>query len=246
MDMVRTANSEPSLPAAAMGDHPSAMTMYAGVMTALYQRQKTGKGSKVYSSLMANGLWAASSTLAGVLAGTSPMKRLNPSAPGNALVNHYLTRDDRWLSLIVLQEEKNWPIFVEAIEQPELLNEPRFVEKDIRHKNGKALAAILRKVFKARDCKEWERRLRDHNVTFSVVATMEEVVVDQQALANDMIIDVEGHHAGRGQSINSPFWVQGADKVPARLAPELGAQGAEILQELGYDGNAVKQLLSKS
>lgn len=245
MDIVRTADSEPTLPALAMGDHPSAMTMYAGVMTALYQRERTGKGSKVYSSLMANGLWAGSSNLSGVLAGTPPAKRMNPSRPGNALVNHYQTKDERWLSLIVLQEDKNWPGFVKAIERPDLAEDPRFMETKTRHKNGRELAPILREVFAARDCDQWRQRLRENKVTFSVVATFEEVVDDPQALLNDMIIDVKGHNSGRGQQINSPFWVQGSPKVPAKLGPELGANGKEILAELGYDEGLIQSLSEK-
>lgn len=245
MDIVRTADSEPTLPAIAMGDHPSAMTMYAGVMTGLYQRERTGKGSKVYSSLMANGLWAAASNISGVLAGTAPAKRMNVSGPGNALVNHYQTKDDRWLSIIVLQEEKNWPYFIKAIDRADLAEDPRFIEKGIRHKNGKALAPILREVFRSRDTAEWKQRLRDNNVTFSVVATFEEVVNDPQALLNDMFIDVEGHNFGRGQQVNSPFWVQGSAKVPAKLGPELGADASAILRELGYEDTSIKQLTDK-
>lgn len=245
MDIVRTADSEPTLPAIAMGDHPSAMTMYAGVMTGLYQRERTGKGSKVYSSLMANGLWAAASNISGVLAGTDPAKRMNVSGPGNALVNHYQTKDDRWLSIIVLQEEKNWPYFIKAIDRADLAEDPRFIEKGIRHKNGKALAPILREVFRSRDTAEWKQRLRDNNVTFSVVATFEEVVNDPQALLNDMFIDVEGHNFGRGQQVNSPFWIQGSAKVPAKLGPELGADASAILRELGYEDASIKQLTDK-
>jgi len=70
MDAVRTAEGDPAMPAPAMGDHPSAMTMYAAIMTGLYKRERTGKGSKISTSLMANGLWAASSALSGILAGT--------------------------------------------------------------------------------------------------------------------------------------------------------------------------------
>lgn len=244
MDIVRTADAEPTLPALAMGDHPSAMTLYAAVITGLFQRQQTGRGAKVYSSLMANGLWAGASNLSGVLAGTPPAKRMRPSAPGNALVNHYQTRDERWLSLIVLQEDKNWPKFVEAIERPELADDPRFSETKSRHKHGRELAPILREVFASRDCGEWRQRLRDHGVTFSVVATFEDVVDDPQALLNDMIIDVEGHEWGRGQQINSPFWVQGSPKVPAQLGPELGANTREVLQELGYDEANIAQLVA--
>ncbi|MBV1930087.1 MAG: CoA transferase [Porticoccaceae bacterium] len=245
MDIVRTADSEPTLPALAMGDHPSAMTLYAAIVTGLFQRERTGKGAKVYSSLMANGLWAGSSNLSGVLAGTSPAKRMRPQAPGNALVNHYQTKDERWLSIIVLQEDKNWPKFIKAIERPDLAEDPRFAKTKDRHKHGRELAPILREVFASRDCEQWRQRLRENSVTFSAVATFEDVIDDPQALLNDMIIDVEGHDSGRGQQINSPFWVQGSPKVPAKLGPELGANSEEILRDLGYDDKAISELGEK-
>ncbi len=178
MDIVRTADADPSLPAAAMGDHPSAMTMFAGVMMALYRRERTGTGTKVSTSLMANGLWAASSMLAGVLAGTAPFQRSSRLAPRNALLNQYRTADDRWLSIIVLQEDKNWPPFTQAIDRTDLLTDPRFAEKTARQANGAALAAILDEVFRRRDYAYWNARLVAHQVTFSLVATLEEVAND--------------------------------------------------------------------
>ena len=57
-----------------------------------------------------------------------------------------------------------------------------------------------------------------------------------------MIIDVKGHTWGRGQQINSPFWVQGSPKIPAKLGPELGADTCEILKALGYDEANIEQL----
>jgi len=245
MDVVRTADGDPCLPAAAMGDHPSAMTMFAGVMTALYQRERSGVGTKVSTSLMANGLWAASSMLAGVLAGTQPFQRLNRLAPRNALLNQYRTCDDRWLSIIVLQEHKNWPTFAEAIGRPDLLTDPRFAEKDNRHANGKALAGILETVFKSESYAFWHDRLVAHNVTFSLVATLEEVANDPQALENDMLIDVEGHTHGRRQAVNSPLWIKGCAKVAARLGSDLGVDGRAVLREAGYAEAAIDHLIER-
>jgi formyl-CoA transferase len=245
MDVVRTAEADPALPAAAMGDHPSAMTMFAGVMTALYRRERTGLGTKVSTSLMANGLWAASAMLAGVLAGTAPFQRSSRVAPRNALLNQYRTADDRWLSIIVLQEDKNWPAFAAAIERPDLMEDPRFADKAGRHANAQALAGILDEVFRTYTYAEWSPRLLAQGVTFSLVATMEEVIDDPQAQLNDMLVEVEGHSHGRRQAINSPFWLRDAPKVPARLGPELGAQGPEILGEAGYDERHIEQLLAR-
>ncbi len=242
MDAVRTAEGDPAMPSPAMGDHPSAMTMYAAIMTGLYKRERTGKGSRISTSLMANGLWAASSALSGILAGTKPYRRLNPAKPGSALVNYYATKDQRWISLIVIQEEKHWPNFIKAIERPDLASDPRFAELAPRYKHAKELGAIFREIFKTRDCDEWRERLREHKITFSVVATFEDVIDDAQALENDMLINVEGHNYGRGQAVNSPFWIDGSDKVPAHIGSALGADGEGILSELGYEDNQIQQL----
>ena len=242
MDAVRTAEGDPAMPSPAMGDHPSAMTMYAAIMTGLYKRERSGKGSRISTSLMANGLWAASSALSGILAGTKPYRRLNPAKPGSALVNYYRTKDERWISLIVIQEEKHWPNFIKAIERPDLAVDPRFAELAIRFKHAKELGVILREIFKTRNCDEWRERLRDNKITFSVVATFEDVIDDAQALENDMFIDVEGHNYGRGQAVNSPFWIDGSDKVPAHIGSALGGDSVSILQELGYEDSQIQQL----
>jgi len=245
MDAVRTAEGDPAMPSPAMGDHPSAMTMYAAIMTGLYKRERSGKGSKISTSLMANGLWAASSALSGILAGTKPYRRLNPAKPGSALVNYYRTKDERWISLIVIQEEKHWPNFIKAIERPDLAVDPRFAELAIRFKHAKELGAIFREIFKMRNCDEWRERLRDNKITFSVVATFEDVIDDAQAIENDMFIDVEGHNTGRGQAVNSPFWIEGSDKVPAHIGSALGADSVKILQDLGYEDSQIQQLTEK-
>ncbi len=246
MDAVRTASGEPAMPSPAMGDHPSAMTLYAAVMTALYRRQLTGQGSKVSSNLMANGVWAASSPLSGILAGTKPYRRLDPARPGSALVNYYRTGDDRWISLIVIQEAKHWHSFLQAIERPDLDEDPRFAELPDRFRHARELSVILAEVFRTRSCDEWRQRLRDKGITFSAVATFEEVIDDPQAQANDLFIDVEGHQHGRRKAVNSPFWIDNCPKVAARLGSPLGADGVAILRQLGYPEERITELVSSA
>ena len=60
MDMVRPIGGEPAQSLPGMGDHPTAVAMYANIVTALLRRERTGKGAMVHTSLLANGLWSAS------------------------------------------------------------------------------------------------------------------------------------------------------------------------------------------
>lgn len=245
MDLVRTANSEPSISSPGMGDHPSAMTMYAAIMTGLYKRERTGRGGKVHSSLLANGMWTASSSLSCILAGGGAVGRPNPAKPTNALLNQYQTRDGRWLLLVILHQKKHWPSLLKALNREDLLSDPRFIDIQERNDNAKLLGPVLAETFKTRDLIEWRDRLQAQKLTFSVLATLEEAIDDPQVLANDMLIDVEGHNYGRGQAVNSPFWVEGSDKVPARVGPALGADGQDILRELGYSDDRISALNEK-
>src|SRR6201991_3200437 len=81
MDMTRQGAAPPAINVFGSGDHATAISLFAGVMTALYRREKTGQGARVTASLIAEGAWGAGCWLAGVLAGASnprPVDRINP------------------------------------------------------------------------------------------------------------------------------------------------------------------------
>src|SRR5690606_15023561 len=70
MDMVRASrDTSPAIPPGGMGDHPTGMSLYAAIMTALYRRERTGKGGMVRTSLMANGVWWGALTVQEMLCG---------------------------------------------------------------------------------------------------------------------------------------------------------------------------------
>ena len=69
MDLMREPGTRPTQGLPGMGDHPTAVSIYAGIVTALLKRERTGEGSFVQTSLLANGLWSISATAQGVMAG---------------------------------------------------------------------------------------------------------------------------------------------------------------------------------
>ncbi len=77
MDLVRETNeTTPARSMPGMGDHPCAMSLFAGIVTALYQRERTGKGTQVMSNLMVNGIWSN-----GIYAQAALVRRNIPAAP---------------------------------------------------------------------------------------------------------------------------------------------------------------------
>src|ERR1700719_1124836 len=133
-----------------MGDHPSAMATYGAIVTALYQRERTGKGNYVSSSLLANGLWANGCSVQAALCGDRVVPQPAREAAQNALRTHYRCQDGRWLLLSIASDEWRWDKFKACLEDPEL-EEPRFATVESREANARELVAILDGIFATRD-----------------------------------------------------------------------------------------------
>ena len=130
MDLVRAdENTTPARSVAGMGDHPCAMAFYGAIVTALYKRERTGKGSHVSSNLMANGIWAASVLAQAKLCGAKFRERRPRERALNAVTNHYQCKDGRWLILSLLNEERQWPTLARCLGREDLVTDPRFATK---------------------------------------------------------------------------------------------------------------------
>jgi crotonobetainyl-CoA:carnitine CoA-transferase CaiB-like acyl-CoA transferase len=242
MDLVREAGAEPALSMPGMGDHPAAMALLSGILLALYQRDRTGKGTKVSSSLMANGVWSNAFLAQAVLCGVKSAPAISRKTTPNALANRYRTRDDRWIFLAMIQENKDWPRFPAAIGRPDLLTDPRFATAEARHANSVELVAVLDEVFASRDLADWRRALDAHQITFGNVATVREIADDAQMAANGVFTSALSPRGGELRTIDSPVWLDGARKVRTRPAPGLGEHTDEVLAALGYDAESIRSL----
>ena len=116
MDMVRaTEDTEPTRSAPGMGDHPTATGLYAAIVTALYRREKTGKGGIAQSSLLQNGLWANACFIQSRLFGEHVELRAPRAVAPNAVANHYRCRDGRWFIMALHNEQRQMRNFLSAI-----------------------------------------------------------------------------------------------------------------------------------
>lgn len=244
MDIVRPeAGTTPARSVPGMGDHPSAMALYGAIVTALYRRERTGKGAQVHTSLMANGVWSNGFFVQAKLCGSEITPRPPREHAFNALTNHYQCRDGRWLILSLLNEERQWPVLLDCIERPDLRDDPLFATTPARHANARALVAILDEVLAGSTFAEWRARLDAAGLIFGVVATVDDILDDDQMRAAEVIVPFENDTM---LTINSPLWIAGAPKAPPRHPPALGEHSDEVLREAGYEEAEIRALRARN
>src|SRR6201998_2817711 len=242
MDLVRAdENTTPARSVPGMGDHPCAMALYGAIVTALYKRERTGKGSHVSSNLMANGVWAASVLAQAKLCGAKFGERRPRARALNAVTNHYKCKDGRWLILSLLNEERQWPALARCLGREDLIADARFATKADRHARSIELVKIFDEVFATKDLAEWRAILDGNGLVFGVVGILDDIPNDRQMLDNDVLVPFEGDTM---LTVNSPIWVDGSNKVQPRHPPGIGEHSDEILREAGYDEAAIRRLRS--
>ena len=245
MDLVRPSpDSAPSRSLPGMGDHPTGVSLYAAIMTALYQREKTGKGTMVSTSLMANGLWWNAIQVQAALCGARVTPRPPREEAVTALANLYRCADGRWFLLNVLNDDRDWPALLRAIERPDLASDPCFATTPARRANARALVLALDQVFTARPFAEWRDILSRHGLTFGVVGTVDDARTDRQMTASGALVPIDDARAGASLTVAAPLWVDGVEKVAPRYPPELGEHSLEILRELAYDEAEIEKLVA--
>ena len=226
----------------AMGDRNAAMALAFGIATALLKRMKTGVGSVVDVSLLATAMWTLSSDLLAVLNGgeANPMGGRGPHV--NPLTGNYRTKDGRHIQLMFLQGDRYWAEFCRVISRDELIEDPRFIDLTARRANADACVAELDSVFASRTFAEWKVLLAKLDAPWAPVQSVYEVIEDPQVVANGYVGEVVLDDGLAYRLPNVP--VQLDEQTPTlRRAPEHGEHTEALLQELGYDWDAISNMM---
>jgi formyl-CoA transferase len=235
----RDAGAPPTSPPWGSGDYTTAVAIYAAITTALYHRERTGRGANVGTSLLATGVWATGTLVSAALAGAKPYELNDRNKPVNALTNPYECGDGRWIMLAARRSA--WPILAKAIGRADLLSDPRFSDAEAVGQHAGELAAVLDAEFRSQPLAHWKEVLDKARIPFGVVHTPEEAAEDPQLRAAEIVVPIEGA-ADLDYTVNNPLTLRGLPRVPSRRAPEHGEHNAEILVELGFTVDDVIQL----
>jgi crotonobetainyl-CoA:carnitine CoA-transferase CaiB-like acyl-CoA transferase len=242
MDLMHDAGSSPNISRPGYGDSITAMSLLAGIMAALYIREKTGVAQELEISLYNTAVWTLGFDISGCLITGEDAVRPQRKSMGNPLRNVYETGDHRWIMLGMTNAQHYWPEFCKAIARPELEKDPRFATYEARFKNAGELVALLDEIFRSRRYGEWIEILRRSRIVWSPVATPLELTGDQQAMANEFFMDWDHPEYGRIKVLNNPIKLSKTKAEITMAAPKLGEHSEEILMGLGYSQSDIQAM----
>ena len=232
MDFVRpSSTSSVAWSTPGMGDHPTGVALYGAIMTALYRRQKTGKGGEVSTSLMANGAWANGVFIQAALMDVDFPDRSEP-LPRHPFYDFYTTKDNREFALGLVNAAKEWPKLAEALNRKDLLTDERFINEGLIE-NIDDLKKELNVEFSGKTLDEINELLRNSGVTYGVLGKTTDHKKDSQFLETKTLVKLEHEEFENLLTINSPITIKDENKKKSYRAPKVGEHTREVLDELG-------------
>jgi crotonobetainyl-CoA:carnitine CoA-transferase CaiB-like acyl-CoA transferase len=226
----------------AMIDHPAGLGLAGAISAALFQRERTGKGTQVRVSLFSMGLWMNAADLTvGLLSGRAPVAesrndRINP------LWSSYRCKDGKWIYFVMVQSDRHWKDFCAALERAEWLNDPRYADSAARMRNCKALIAEIDSAIASRSFAEWAPLFDRHQLIWAPVQTNDEVLKDPQAHAIGAFVPVDHPRIPDCRVVASPVEFGDQARGQYRGAPELGQHTEEVALESGLSWDDIAQL----
>jgi crotonobetainyl-CoA:carnitine CoA-transferase CaiB-like acyl-CoA transferase len=227
-----------------IADIGSGMFAAIGVLAALHARGRTGRGQLVDTSLLETPIaWSVYEAAEYFATGEVP-RRLGRGHRTSAPYQVFRTADG-WINLGG-GAPGFWPPICRVLGVPELVDDPRFATPASRVANRKALEAVLEPRFATAPTAVWIERLEAAGVPAGPVVTYDQVFQDPHVLARAMVVEVDHPRAGRTKTLGVPIKLSATPAGIRRPAPLLGQHTDEVLGELGYDADAIRNLKARN
>lgn len=241
-DLVSAISDQPRFVPSIVADKTTAYAVVSGILGALFQRTRTGRGQALEVSMfetlvdfvMVEHLYGA--TFDPPIGGMGYSRILTKER------RPYLTSDRRYLTVLPYTD-RNWRDFFRIAGREQLASSPDFASLSARVKNAGKLYALVAEIVAERTCAEWERDLDAAQIPVMPVRSLEELLADEQLSAGGFWEKYEHPTEGLLRSSTPPIRFSDTAYALRRHPPQLGEHSEELLLEAGYDREQVRDLI---
>jgi crotonobetainyl-CoA:carnitine CoA-transferase CaiB-like acyl-CoA transferase len=209
------------------GDHTTGLSMCAGVMAALFDRERTGKGRVVETSLLRTGIYTIGWDVGVQLRfGKRTGTKRRSQNPAPQILN-YTAGDGRSFWLLGLEGDRHWPGLLAAIDRPDLASREGFVTARDRSLNAEQVISELDAHFATQPYEHWTARFDEHDVWWAPLNSIPEAIEDEQVVAAGSFVDMTPQPGEAPyRAVNSPVDFSGYRPTYGPV-PRLGEHSAE-------------------
>ncbi|MCC6534549.1 MAG: CoA transferase [Burkholderiales bacterium] len=211
-----------------------------GLATALYQRERTGKGQLIDVSMLEAALAFLSSQVADYTIAGHRETLLGNYAPSRKPTTN-LFRTAEGLLLLAVNSREQFDALMTALGRSDVLADPRFANWYVRKQNEPALRQIIEQVLLTKPAKAWQEILDAAGAPCATIWRVDEIIEHPQIAARGAIQHLDTPY-GTLRFAGLGFKLSGVDAALERMAPLLGEHSEEVLSDAGFDPNRIAQL----
>ncbi len=220
-------------------DQTGGMIFAFAIASGLVARERTGEGQLVQTSLYGSQIWGRAPAINAIANGN-----IVPSARNMPISNMFTLQaqgsDADWLFVGYITDR--WAPMCRALDREDLVTDPRFATVADRNANIDDLRREVASTICTRPAAEWPARFDDEQVPSTLIQDYPMIAEDEQAAANEYIVQFEDERFGTLTTVGSPVRANGVQGRVKCLGPELGQDTEALLHEIGCTPEAIEQL----
>ena len=243
MDWTLEGNTPPK-PQPGFGDGATAAILLSGVLAALINRDRTGEGTSLTTSLLGTALWYNDT---GVLMG-QPQYKLpigpKPRVPDRPLNPLYKTKDGDWILSSVPEWTLKAPRVMKVLGMDEYIGDPRFADAVVSREHSPELVPLFDEAFGRTDTETVLKGFEENDINHSKLTKIDELYKDEQAWAIGSLYEHTLRGGEKFVMSRPPIKFSAMENETSAVAPLLGEHSVEILAELGYTTEEIEKIIA--
>ena len=226
----------------AVGDQVTSLAVLSGIFAALYRRERTGEGETVRVGLYNTSLWVMASL---IIASQKKYENVWPKTRSEhfPLNTYYRCSDGEWVLVVINELERYEDLFYKSLGCPDFKTNPPPEVSDISD-TGKVIA-FIEKIFIKKRSDEWEAIFKEADIVCVKMNHFKDAETDEQAWANGYVEYMTFRNGQKGLVPCPPIRLESEPPIHSGQGPAIGEHTEEILKDLGYTQEQIKNFISE-